>query len=89
MCPERVGEAKARWYTPVTPHVQRGLPGGPTIVYAVVAQYPGEDAAYLFGCTSNWEVITDSWHEGVDEAIASAVTTYPEAGQSGQFTPNP
>jgi hypothetical protein len=87
-CPERVGEAKAVWYTPVAPHVKRGFPGDPTIVYAVVAQYPGENAAYLFGCTSNWEVITDSWHLNVDDAISSAVATYPEANQSGKFTSN-
>jgi hypothetical protein len=33
-----------------------------------ICQYDGEDAVYLFYCDSDWNVLTDTWHENVEAA---------------------
>ena len=34
----------------------------------VVAKYEGEEGIYLFYCDSEWKVLTDTYHESIEEA---------------------
>lgn len=36
----------------------------------------GEDGFYLFGCDSEWQVVTDSWHQALDDAKHQAEFEY-------------
>lgn len=37
-----------------------------------IAQYDGDENIYLFYCTSEWEVVDDTYHSTVAEATAQA-----------------
>lgn len=37
-----------------------------------IAQYPTDPGFYLFYCDENWDAITDTYHETLDEAIEQA-----------------
>jgi hypothetical protein len=41
-----------------------------------ICQYPGEDAYYLLGCNGEWEAITDTWHQTLEEAKSQAEFEY-------------
>jgi hypothetical protein len=49
---------------------------GPAAALAI-CQYEGEDGFYLFGCNGAWQVVTDTWHSTLDEAIRQAEFEYP------------
>jgi hypothetical protein len=52
-----------------------------------ICQYDGEDAFYLFGCDANWNAVTDTWHQTVDEAKEQAEFRYKGASHTGQSVP--
>ena len=41
-----------------------------------ICQYDGETAYYLFGCDSEWNTVTDTWHETLEDAIDQAEFEY-------------
>lgn len=45
------------------PDVVRGL---------ALASYAGDQSVYLFYCDDEWNVLTDTWHASVDDAIRQA-----------------
>lgn len=82
--PKEIGGAKVILFTPIdgrhrytgkTEHLVAGEVMGPASGIAI-CQYEGEDAFYLFGCDDNWESVTDTWHETLDEAKAQAEFEY-------------
>jgi hypothetical protein len=48
---------------------------GPASALAI-CHYDGEDGFYLFGCDENWNTVTDTLHETVEEAQAQAEFEY-------------
>ena len=41
-----------------------------------ICQYEGETAYYLFGCDSDWNSVTDTWHQSLEEALDQAEFEY-------------
>ena len=41
-----------------------------------ICRHEGETAVYLFGCDEDWDTVTDSWHETLEEAKAQAEFEY-------------
>jgi hypothetical protein len=74
--PERIGGAKVIYYLPIE---QRHKPTGNTehivagrkvtnIAGLAICQYESDAGFYLFGCDSEWNSITDTVHESIEEA---------------------
>jgi len=83
-CPDTVDDAKVVCYAPVGPrsgytgrtrHVVAGVVTG-QMDGVVIAQYPGENGYYLFGCDSEWHSVTDTWHATLEGALAQASFEY-------------
>ena len=41
-----------------------------------ICRYEEENSYYLFYCDENWEVITDTWHQSMDDAKSQAEFEY-------------
>jgi hypothetical protein len=41
-----------------------------------ICQPPGSQEFYLFGCDVDWNVVTDTWHQSLDEAKEQAEYEY-------------
>jgi len=41
-----------------------------------IARYPDQSGFYLFYCDAAWSVLTDTWHESVEAAVAQAEFEY-------------
>ena len=41
-----------------------------------ICHYDGEAGYYLFGCDSNWNAVTDTFHETIEQAQAQAEFEY-------------
>ena len=82
--PNEIGGAKVVLYTPIDDRHQltgncRQVVCGETMGAAAglaICQYPGENNYYLFGCDENWNTITDTWHETLEDAKAQAEFEY-------------
>jgi hypothetical protein len=48
---------------------------GPAAALAI-CQYEGEKGCYLFYCDTEWNVVTDTWHESLGEAMKQAEFEY-------------
>jgi hypothetical protein len=83
-CPPIVGSAVVICYSPIDErHLFTGkckqIVGGQlmgAMAGLAICQYAGEDAFYLFGCDADWESVTDTWHETLDEAKEQAEYEY-------------
>ncbi|MBM4018279.1 MAG: hypothetical protein FJ288_08130 [Planctomycetes bacterium] len=82
--PELVGGAKVvRWSaidgrhrpTGNCRHIVAGVLQGPAAGLAI-CQYEGETAYYLFGCDPEWNTVTDTWHESLEDALEQAEFEY-------------
>ena len=81
--PDVVGGAKVVLYASLegkkatgrTEHIHIGKSVNPTTGLAI-CKYDNEDGYYLFGCDLNWESVTDTWHETVEDAIEQAEWEY-------------
>jgi hypothetical protein len=62
-------------------HIVAGVPQGPAIGLAI-CRYDGESSFYLFGCDVEWAVVTDSWHETLEDAMAQAEFEYAGVSQT-------
>ena len=49
-----------------------------------ICRYPGEDSYYLFYCDSQWNVITDTWHETIEDALQQAEFEYASVSATWQ-----
>ncbi len=83
-CPDIVGSAKVLLFTYIDERHQftgncrqivAGQLMGPMKGLAI-CKYDEEDAYYLFGCDEDWESITDTWHETIEEAMEQAEFEY-------------
>lgn len=41
-----------------------------------VCQYEGVEGFYLFGCDNEWNCVTDTWHQTLEEALCQAEFEY-------------
>ena len=82
--PNEIGGARVILYTPIdgrhrhTGNCQQIVAGelmGPAAGLAI-CQYEGENSYYLFCCHEDWDTVTDTWHQTLDEAKAQAEFEY-------------
>src|SRR5262245_24715332 len=83
-CPPIVGNARVICYTPIDERhrftgackqiVAGQLMGA--MAGLAICQYEGETAFYLFGCDADWQTVTDTWHETLDDAKHQAQFEY-------------
>jgi hypothetical protein len=82
--PSKIGGATVICYTPIdgrhrhtgscrqsVADVLQGAAAG-----LAICQYEGEDSFYLFGCDENWQSVTDTWHETLEDARHQAEFEY-------------
>ena len=82
--PSEIGGAKVVLYAPIDDRHQhtgncRQIVGGEMMAPAAglaICQYHGENSYYLFGCDENWNTITDTWHETLEDTKAQAEFEY-------------
>jgi hypothetical protein len=76
--------AKVILYTPIDERhratgnckqIVAGVLAGPAAGLAI-CQYDGEDSFYLFGCDQEWNSVTDTCHQTVEDAKAEAEFEY-------------
>jgi hypothetical protein len=62
-------------HTGMTRH---GVGGNPVEAASrlAIAHYPDQSGFYLFYCDAAWSVLTDTWHESIDAAVAQAEFEY-------------
>jgi hypothetical protein len=41
-----------------------------------ICKYEGKDGYYLFGCNAEWDSVTDTWHQTLEEAKEQAEFEY-------------
>jgi hypothetical protein len=46
------------------------------VSHLAIARHPGSDEVYLFSCDAAWEVVADTCHDDVSEAMAQARFEY-------------
>ncbi|REJ89477.1 MAG: hypothetical protein DWQ34_19675 [Planctomycetota bacterium] len=64
-----------RCWTSNCRHTSGGDVRGPAAGLAI-CRYPGEPDCYLFGCDSEWNVISDTYHSTLDDAKSQAELEY-------------
>ena len=83
-CPSTVGGARVVCWTPIdsrhrhsgnTKQITGGVLLGPANGLAI-CQYEGEEAFYLFGCDAQWNSVSDTWHECLEDAKSQAEYEY-------------
>lgn len=62
-------------YTEACNHIVAGQLIG-AVSGLAICQYAGEDGFYLFGCDSEWQTVTDTWHPTFDDAKHQAEIEY-------------
>jgi len=82
--PKDIGGCRVISYTPIderhaftgkTRHTVRGELIGAMSGLAI-CQPKGTQEFYLFGCDGDWNVVTDTWHQSLEEARAQAEFEY-------------
>lgn len=82
--PERIGGARVLRWTSIDDrhkptgncrHTVAGKVRGPAAGLAI-CRHDGEQAVYLFGCDEDWNVVTDTWHETLQDALKQAEFEY-------------
>ncbi|MBB4635338.1 hypothetical protein [Longimicrobium terrae] len=66
-------DARSR-HTGNTRHIVRGGLAGPAAALAICRN--GDDGFHLFSCDEQWQTVSDTWHETVDDAEAQAEFEY-------------
>lgn len=61
----------------IVPSVVEGAAGG-----LAIGRYAGETAYYLFGCDAEWNTLTDTWHETLEDALSQAEPEYEGVSQT-------
>jgi hypothetical protein len=95
ICPDIVGGARVICFSPIddrhrhtgnTRQIVAGGLAGP-ISGLAICQYPGEDLFYLFGCDEQWESVTDTWHQTLEEAQSQAQFEYEGVSKTWVYKP--
>ena len=82
--PRAINDLPVLFFTPIdwrhtptdaTIHTVAGEPFGPAAGLAI-CQDPTSSAVYLLYCDDNWEPVTDTWHENVQDAKEQAEFEY-------------
>jgi hypothetical protein len=82
--PKQLGGANVICYAVITSEIKptggcrqivAGVLQGPASALAI-CQYDGENNFYLFGCDENWQDVTDTWHETLEDAKHQAEFEY-------------
>jgi hypothetical protein len=89
-CPEIVGGAKVICYTPIDnrhTHTKntKQIVGGVVLGAAnglAICQYEKEEYFYLFGCDQQWNSLSDTWHETLEDAKELAEYEYQGTNKS-------
>lgn len=90
-CPRELGGLEVVCWTQVdarhrptgfTRHVVAGKVIGPAECLAICRAEQGT-ACYLFYCTADWQIVTDTWHETLETAKRQAEAEY--QGTSGTW----
>lgn len=55
-------------------HIVQGMSAGPAEGLAICRASGG--GVYLFGCDAEWNVVTDTWHEALEDAQHQAEFEY-------------
>lgn len=66
--------------------IVNGVVMGPAAGVAI-CKY-NEDGFYLFGCDSEWQVISDTWHQSIEDAISQAEFEYSGIGKTFIYNDN-
>jgi hypothetical protein len=92
---EVIGGYKVVCYTPIdsrhrftekTRQIVRGKLMGAMSGLAICQ--PGKlDEFYLFGCDSDWNVVTDTWHQSLNEAKEQAEYEYEGVSETWTYFP--
>jgi hypothetical protein len=91
--PTEIGGARVRYYGTVDEHCRptgncchrvAGRVTGPAANLAI-CRYEGQQGYYLFYCDAAWQVITDTWHQTLEDAMHQAEFEY--EGVSGNWMP--
>ena len=64
-------------------HTVRGVAMGPAAGLAICRD--SEPGFYLFGCDAEWNVVTDTWHETLDDALHQAEFEYEGVGDTWEW----
>lgn len=89
-CPPTIGGARVVFYTPIDDRhrftggckqIVAGQLMGPMAGLAICYQ-ASEDAFYLFGCDVEWQSVTDTWHQTVEDAKHQAEFEYEGVGKT-------
>jgi hypothetical protein len=82
--PDTIGGAKVIWYSPIdqrhqytgnTQHIVNGKIAD-NIYGLAICQYELEEGYYLFGCDQNWQSVTDTFHDTMEDAKDQAEFEY-------------
>lgn len=82
--PEISGDERLVCYSPIDERhrftgackqVVRGETMG-AMASLMICYHESEQAFYLFGCDEDWQVVTDSWHQTLDDAKHQAEFEY-------------
>jgi len=82
--PPKIGGATVICYTPIDGRHRRtgncrqivaGVLQGAAAGLAI-CQYEGDDSFYLFGCDEDWQSVTDTWHQTLEDAKDQAEFEY-------------
>ena len=82
--PQQINGARVICYTPIDDRhshtgncrqIVRGVLQGAAAGLAI-CYFDGEEAYYLFGCDEDWNPVTDTWHQNLDEAKQQAEFEY-------------
>jgi hypothetical protein len=89
-CPPTIGGARVVCYTPIDE--RHRLTGGCKQIVAgqlmgqmaglAICHQASEDAFYLFGCDAEWQSVTDTWHQTVEDAKHQAEFEYEGVSKS-------
>lgn len=91
--PNEVGGFKVVCYSPIderhrfttkTKQLVRGALMGAMSGLAI-CKLPGAQEVYLFGCDRDWNVVTDTWHQNLDEAKDQAEFEYEGIGRTWNY----
>jgi hypothetical protein len=88
--PQLVGGYRLVCYSPIderhrftgqTKQIVRGVLMG-AMAGLVICQPPDSQDFYLFGCDADWNVVTDTWHQTLEEAREQAEFEYEGVSQT-------
>jgi hypothetical protein len=71
-------------FTGQTKQVVRGVLMG-AMAGLAICQLPDAQQFYLFGCDGDWHVVTDTWHQSLDDAKEQAEFEYEGVSQTWSY----